>query len=181
MNRNQSNKDKEVILYESKYFNVVERQNKVGLLFKKVTIGVLPYTIDNNILSSVGVLNELNYFREGDYCKTLITGTADADDPTLLHTAIRELHEESGIECLDVDKWIFLGSFRLSKSSTEYCHVFGVNVTDLEINEPKGDGSEQEKKSKFELTAINDAILTDEAIFLAAYLRLFDFFYQQSK
>jgi len=175
------NKETTKILFETKRFNVVETIDKVGIEFKKLTVGVLPYTIDNEILSSVGVLNEYNSFREDNYSKTIITGTVDPEDSTLLQTAIRELHEEGGIKCKDVDRWIFLGSLRLSKSSNEYCHVFAADVTGLEISKAKGDGSIQEEKSKFELTTINDAILTDESLFLASYLRLFDFFYQKSK
>jgi 8-oxo-dGTP pyrophosphatase MutT (NUDIX family) len=169
------------ILFETKRFDVIKSIDKIGIDFKKITVGVLPYTIDNSILSSVGVLHEYNSFREEKYCDTLITGTVDPDDLTLLQTAMRELHEEGGIACYEIDRWIFLGSMRLSKSSNEYCHVFAADVTNIEIEEAKGDGSYQENNSKFKLTPINDAILTDEAIFLASYLRLFDFFYQKNK
>jgi 8-oxo-dGTP pyrophosphatase MutT (NUDIX family) len=169
------------ILFETPRFNVVKNIGKTGLEFKKITVGVLPYTINEKLLSSIGVLHEYNSFREKEFCDTLITGTMDPEDATLLHTAIRELKEEGGFECTDVDRWIFLGSFRVSKSSNEHCHIYAVDVTDLKAEKPVGDGSIQEEKSKFEMKGINDALLTDEALFLAAYLRLFDFFYQKNK
>jgi len=169
------------ILLETPRFNVIEHIGKTGIKFKKITVGVLPYTIAENLLSSIGVLYEYNSFREKEFCDTLITGTMAPEDSTLLHTAIRELKEEGGFDCKDVDCWIFLGSFRVSKSSDEYCHIYAADVTGLKAEKPEGDGSTQEKKSKFEMKGINDALLTDEALFLAAYLRLFDFFYQKNK
>ena len=168
------------IIFENPHFNVIQIEDEVtGIHLKRLTVGVLPYTISDNLLSSVGVLHEYNSFREGLYCDTIITGTVDADDNTLLKAAMRELKEESGFTCIDVDKWIFLGSFRISKFTDEYCHVFGVDVSGLEKGESTGDGSKQEEKSKFDMKAVNDALLTDEALFLAAYLRLFDFFYHK--
>ena len=172
--------DKET-LFESKRFDVVKRDNKVGIEIKKVTIGVLPYVISDNMLSSIGVLHEYASFRKGKYTNTLITGTLEADDQDLLQCAIRELEEEGGFVQTDVDSWVFLGSFKLSKASTEEINVFAVNVTGIEQKEAQGDGSKKEELSSLKMMQINDAILTDEAIFLASFLRLFDFFYQKTK
>lgn len=169
------------VLFETKRFDVVKNESKTGIEMKKVTVGVLPYVISDGLLSSVGVLHEYNSFRKDKYCDTIITGTLDPEDQDLLHAAIRELEEEGGFIVTDVDQWVFLGSFKLSKGSTETNHVFAVNVTGLEQGKAKGDGSKQEKLSKLRMTQINDAILTDETLFLASYLRLFDFFYQKSK
>ncbi len=171
--------DKE-LLYSTKKFDVVKRDGKAGIEIKKVTVGVLPYVISDGILSSVGVLHEYNSFRKGNFCDTVITGTLDPDDTDLLSCAIRELEEEGGFIQNDVDKWIFLGTFKLSKVSTEEISVFGVDVSGLEQGNAKGDGSKKESLSSLRMTQINDAILTDESIFLAAYLRLFDFFYQSN-
>ena len=169
------------VLYEAKRFDIVRRDTKVGMEMKKVTVGVIPYVVADGLLSSVGLLHEYNSFRRGKYCDTIITGTVDADDVDLLHCAIRELEEEGGFVVTDVDQWVFLGGFRLSKGSNEEIQVFAVNVSDEEQGEAKGDGSKQEELSKLKMTQINDAILTDESLFLASYLRLFDFFYQKSK
>ena len=171
------NKD---ILYESKRFDVVKIDSKTGIDVKKVTVGVLPYVIADGLLSSVGVLHEYNNFRKGGYCDTIITGTLEPDDSSLLSCAIRELNEEGGYDQTDVDKWIFLGMFKLSKGSNEEINVFGVDVSDIEQVDAKGDGSKKEQLSSLRMTQINDAILTDESLFLASYLRLFDFFYQKN-
>jgi 8-oxo-dGTP pyrophosphatase MutT (NUDIX family) len=171
--------DKE-LLYSAKKFDVVKRDGKIGIEIKKVTVGVLPYVISDGILSSVGVLHEYSLFRKGNFCDTVITGTLDPDDTGLLSCAIRELEEEGGFIQNDVDKWVFLGTFKLSKVSTEEISVFGVDVSELEQGNAKGDGSKKERLSSLRMTQINDAILTDESIFLASYLRLFDFFYQSN-
>lgn len=172
--------EKETI-HQTKRFDVVKRNKKVGIEIKKVTVGVLPYTISDNMLSAVGVLNEFNSFRKGQYCNTLITGTLEADDLDLLTCAIRELEEEGGYVQKDVDQWVFLGSFKLSKASNEEINVYAVNVTGIEQGQAKGDGSKKEELSRLRMSNINDAILTDEALFLASFLRLFDFFYQKTQ
>jgi len=168
------------ILYQSKRFDVTKRGSKIGFETKKVTIGVLPYVVANSLLSSIGVLHEFNQYRKGDFCDTIITGTLDPDDKDLLSCAMRELEEEGGFIQEDVDKWMFLGTFRLSKKSNEEVNVFAVDVSDIEQGNAKGDGSKSENLSSLRMSQINDAILTDESIFLASYLRLFDFFYQQN-
>jgi 8-oxo-dGTP pyrophosphatase MutT (NUDIX family) len=169
------------VIYTHERFDLVQRDGKDGVEMKKVTVGVLPYVISDGLLSSVGVLHEYNLFRKGKYSDTIITGTLDPNDIDLLHCAMRELEEEGGYKVEDADQWVFLGGFTLSKASTEEIQVFAVNVSDAKQGEPKGDGSKQEELSKLEMVQINDAILTDEALFLASYIRLFDFFYQKSK
>lgn len=168
------------ILYQSKRFDVVDVNGKTGISIKKVTVGVLPYSLSGDMLKEVGVLHEFNNFRKGDFCDTLITGTLDPDDTDLLSCARRELTEEGGFTQDDVDLWVFLGTFKLSKASNEEINVFAVNVSDLEQKEAKGDGSKKEKLSSLRMTSISDAILTDESLFLSSFLRLFDFFYQRT-
>lgn len=168
------------VLYQAKRFDVIDLSGKEVISTKKVTIGVLPYSLSDNMLKDVGVLHEFNRLRSGDYCDTIITGTVDPDDTDLLSCAMRELTEEGGYVQDDVDLWVFLGTFKLSKASNEEISVFGVNVTSLEQGEAKGDGSKSEKLSSLRMTGINDAILTDESLFLSSFLRLFDFFYQRS-
>jgi hypothetical protein len=163
-----------------KYFVVTEIGDTQGIIMKTVTVGVLPYVIDNKILTKVGVLHELNKLRESGYAETIITGSADPDDKTLLETAIRELNEEGGFSVQDNDKWIFLGNFKTTKCSDEIISVFAVDITGQERGEVKGDGSEQEEKSDLNIVDVSDAILSNETLLLASFLRLFDYFYQKN-
>ena len=169
------------IKYNGKYFDVIEKEHSIGIHKKAVKVGVLPYTIDDGVLTSVGVLTEYNEFRKELYTDTIITGTVDADDKDLIDAAIREFYEEGGIKLEDREGYIFLGSLRTAKNSDEMIHVFAVDVSDIkQAEKPEGDGSVKEKKSTFEMKNIGEAILTDESLFLASYLRLFDYFYHSN-
>jgi len=173
-------KDKN-LKYESKRFNVVKKQGRVKIDYKKMTVGVLPYTIKDGLLDKIGILHEWNPTRQDDFCHTIITGTVDPEDTDYLFAAKRELLEEGGIKDTNDDNWIFLGSFYVSKGSNEMCHTFAVDVTDLEIGEAVGDGSDAEEKSEFSLMDSGNAItITNESLVLASFLRLFDFFYQKN-
>ena len=58
--------------------------------------------------------------------------------------------------------------------------TFAVDVTGLEREEPQGDGSEKEEKSTFEMVPVSEAITSDESLPLAAFLRLFNYFYSKT-
>ena len=86
-------------LKEFDKFDVVDVEGHVGLKLKTMSVAVMPFTIDSNgMVDKIGLLKEYNPFREGDFSHTLITGTIDYEDDSLLHTAKRELIEEGGYE-----------------------------------------------------------------------------------
>ena len=58
--------------------------------------------------------------------------------------------------------------------------TFAVDVTNLEMTSPEGDGSKKESLSKFRLLPVHEGIATDEALPLAAFLRLFNYFYTRA-
>lgn len=167
-------------LSEYKYFDVVEVEGMTGLKMKSVGVGILPYTTDENgMINEVGLLKEFNPFREGDYCHTLITGTIENTDEALLETAKRELQEEGGyvIAETEMKRWIFLGVFFVDKYSDCQVPIFAVDVTGLQAGEVTGDGSRKEALSQLEFLPSNQIVMTDEALALAAFLRLFNYFY----
>ena len=171
------------VLHSEKNFDVVEASEVVGLKYKTMTIAVMPYTVDENgLVLSTGFLREYNPFRQGNYAFTLITGTVENEDEDLISTAIRELKEESGFTCdrEEVSRWIYLGNFYPYKNSDLMIPTFAVDVTGLEREEPQGDGSEKEEKSTFEMVPVSEAITSDESLPLAAFLRLFNYFYSKT-
>jgi len=171
------------VLFEDKWFQVVNVDGQVGLKNKEMSVGVLPYQTDGTgMISEIGLLKELNYFREGDYCHTLITGTIEYEDDSLLYTAKRELLEEGGFELgeNDNDRWIFLGPIYLYKNSDQMIPVFAVDVTGLKQKEAKGDGSKKEANSKLEMVSVGNGISSDEGLVLASFLRLFNYMYAKS-
>jgi len=167
-------------LSEHKYFNVVEVDDMTGLKMNSFGVGILPYTTDEHgMINKVGLLKEYNPFREGDYCHTIITGTIENSDAALLETAKRELQEEGGYVIGDgeINRWIFLGVFFIDKYSDCQVPTFAVDVTGLKAEEPSTDGSKKEKLSQLEFLPTNEVVTTDEALALAAFIRLFNYFY----
>jgi len=170
-------------LFTDHWFDVVEVKGQTGIKTNKMSVAVLPYRVDSNsMISEIGLLNELNYFREGDYCQTLITGTIDYEDDSLLLTAIRELKEEGGFELgeEDSDRWLFLGPIYPYKNSDQMIPVFAVDVTGLEQKSHEGDGTDKEALSKLEMVSVGNGIASDEALVLSSFVRLFNYMYAKS-
>ena len=170
-------------LFTDHWFDVVEVKGQTGIKTNKMSVAVLPYRVDSNsMISEIGLLNELNYFREGNFCQTLITGTIDYEDDSLLLTAIRELKEEGGFELTesDNDRWIFLGPIYPYKNSDQMIPVFAVDVTGLEQKEHEGDGTDKEELSKLEMVSVGNGIASDESLVLSSFVRLFNFMYAKT-
>jgi hypothetical protein len=164
-------------------FDIVEVEGMVGLKMKTVSVAIMPYIVDENrMITDIGLLKEFNPFREGDFCHTLITGTIEYEDDSLLYTAKRELLEEGGFTVPDSenDRWIFLGAFYPYKDSDRQVPTFAVDVTGLTQEEPKTDGSKKEKLSRLELIPTNNVLITEETLALSAFLRLFNYFYYKT-
>lgn len=170
-------------LKEFDKFDVVDVDGFIGIKLKTMSVAVMPFTIDENgMIDTIGLLKEYNPFREGDYSHTLITGTIDYEDDSLLYTAKRELKEEGGYEIPDTDneKWIYLGNFYPYKDSDRQIPTFAVDVTGIKAGEPKTDGTKKEKLSSLEMIASNNIMITEEMLPLSAFLRLFNYFYQKT-
>jgi 8-oxo-dGTP pyrophosphatase MutT (NUDIX family) len=171
------------VLHDNDDFSVIELDGIVGTKMKYTSVAIMPYTVDEHgMVDKIGLLKEFNPFREDDYCHTLITGTIEYDDDALLFTASRELKEEGGFTVPETEtaRWIFLGTFFPYKDSDRQVPAFAVDVTGLSQEEPTTDGSEKEKKSSLEFLPTNQIMITDETLALAAFLRLFNFFYAKT-
>lgn len=171
------------VLFSEKNFDVVEVMGQVGFKAKSMSIAIMPFTTDeNSIVDKIGFLKEFNPFRDGNYANTLITGTVENEDEDLIQTAIRELKEEGGIDCPQDQQGriIYLGNFYPYKDSDRMVPTFAIDVTGLTMGEPEGDGSKKEELSTFYMGPVTDAMSTDELLPLAAFLRLFNFFYQKT-
>ena len=175
------NKLSKKTLYESTYFDVVDIEGQIGVCSKTMTIAVLPYTTDEHgMVAEIGLLSEPNYFRPELLSDTLITGTVDYEDDSLLLAAMRELMEEGGFNVEDQDRWLFLGTLYIYKDSDKMIPVFAVNVTDIKQEEAEGDGSEKEKNAKLNMVDVREGIACDESLVLSAFLRLFNYMYAKT-
>lgn len=166
-----------------KNFDVIEMEGHERIKMTSMSVAVMPFTVDDqNMLSKIGLLKEYNTLREGDFCHTLITGTIENEDDDLLSTAKRELSEEGGFTTPPDEnvRWVYLGNFFPYKDSDRQVPTFAVDVTGLSKTNAAGDGSKKEMLSELIMMPVNEIMVTEEALALAAFLRLFNYFYLKS-
>lgn len=146
--------------------NIVNIDNKTLTKETELTVGILPYNFDNGMLTRVGVIKMENEVRL-DKFYTLLTSQIQVSDKTITGTAKRLINENMKEEP-ENENIVFLGSLYLDSNSDKQIHVIGVDVSENKLKED----------SKIKMIDSGNAILTNESIFLASYLRLFDYFYQ---
>jgi 8-oxo-dGTP pyrophosphatase MutT (NUDIX family) len=164
------------ILHETKDFQLLECGELVGIKPLFTNVVVMPFTSDGNGLPlTIGVLKEPNPFRDGGFNICLVTGSTDDEDGDLLSTAKRELYEETGLNVQDNSKWYYLGSCTSSKFVDHEQPCFAVDVTDVNLEEPKTDGSEKEKNAQFTFIVANDAVKAKDIFIPGLFLKLFKY------
>jgi 8-oxo-dGTP pyrophosphatase MutT (NUDIX family) len=164
------------VLHETKDFHLLECGDLVGIKPLFTNVVVMPFTSDADGLPlSIGVLKEPNPFRDGGVNISLVTGCTDDEDGDLLSTAKRELYEEAGFNVPDTSKWYYLGSVTSSKFVDHEQPCFAVDVTGVEKEEPKTDGSEQEKNAEFVFIIANDAVKAKDIFIPGLFLKLFKY------
>jgi len=170
--------EKKLIL-EGPFEDVIELNDHYYLVDKKDKLCVLPYTISSNgLLDKIGVVLDWNYLEE-EKVLTLLNDYVSADDATDLVAANRVLFEIIGTNVEGADNWMYLGNLYSNMSSDSPIKIYAVDISDTEIKADEDVEEEQERK-KFKLLDSSKVIQTDDVLFLAAYLRLFNFFYVNS-
>jgi len=166
------------ILYKSDYFDVIKKDDMIGIEPNDLCVVIMPFERDQRGLpKTIGVLKEYNPLRDGNYSLTLITGRADGEDPDVLSTAIRELKEESGFDVQDPDKWFYLGMLTGSKLVLQEHPCFAVDITGLVKGEKEGDGTEAENKSEFLQVTVKEALNTNDAFIPALFMKVFRYIF----
>ena len=167
------------IVKEGRFEDVIEIDDHYYLVSKKHQVCVLPYTIDTKgLLDKIGVVKDYNYIFE-DYDFTLISGYINQDDGTDLVAANRILYEVIGTNITDADNWMYLGSLYNSLTSDSGINLYAVDVTNTHILETE-EVTENQNDAKFSFLDSSRVISTDDTLFLASFLRLFNYFYVQS-
>ena len=170
--------EKKLVL-EGPFEDVIQLSEHYYLVDKKDKICVLPYTISvNGLLDRLGVMEDWNYIEE-ERVLTLINDYISADDTTDLVAANRVLFEIIGTNITDADLWMYLGSLYNNMSSDSPIKIYAVNISETEIKADEEVKEEQQRK-KFKMLDSSKVIQTDDILFLAAYLRLFNYFYVNS-
>lgn len=164
------------ILLNTPTFDVIDVEGESGVRSTVDSVIILPFVSDDEGLPlMLGVLNEVNRFRDGGRSITLISGRCDDEDSNFLDTAKRELKEESGYDVQDDDKWFFLGTITASKFVDCEYPCFAVNVTDLERGKRTTDGTQDEKNSEFFFIPANDVVKSKDVFIPALFLKLFKY------
>lgn len=168
--------NEEKILFKSKFFDVVDLEESIGIKTFSDSILILPFTSDDRgIPLTIGVLNERNVFRPGGYSISIVSGSPEEEDASMLLTAQRELLEETGFDVKDEERWYFMGTLTGSKFVDSIYPCFAVDITGISPGKPETDGSEQEKLSKFTFIAPNEIISIEDPFIPALFLRIFKY------
>lgn len=168
---------KKEILYEGKYFNVVNKErnggNMIGIETFEENVIVLPYTLsESGQISKVGIMHEFNTLRDGSYSNTCITGDIEKGEDAL-QGAKRELLEESGYNQEDNEKWKYLGNLTTSKLVEAEHPCFIVDITGLKQSKAEKDGSVNEEKSEFKLVELSEILLEEDSFILSMLMKLY--------
>jgi len=156
----------EDVISENKHFYIVHKYDKIC---------VLPYTIsENGLLQKIGVIKEIDILKEKENY-VLINDYINQDDPTNLVAANRLLFEIIGSNVKKADAWMYLGKIDNIVGANGMM-IYCVNLTDIDINESE-EVEESKKATKFEMVEANKVVVSDDALFLAAYMRVFNYFY----
>jgi len=172
-------KIKKNIVLSGEYEDIIEIKDHYYLINKKQRICVLPYTISTQgLLDKIGVIKDLNILTE-EYDYTLINGYISEDDNTNLVTANRLLYEIIGSNIKDADLWMYLGTISSYLSSDSEIRLYCVNISEIGVKESKSVEDEKEAK-RFQMIDCSKVVTSNDMIFLAGYLRLFNYFYVNS-
>ena len=167
------------VVKEGKFEDVIEIDEHYYLVSKKHQVAVLPYTIDTKgLLDKIGVIKDYNFIFE-DYDYTLIHGYISQDDGTDLVAANRLLYEVIGTNVTSADEWMYLGSLYNNLTSDSGIVLYAVDVTNVQIRKTE-EVEENQDEVKFNFLDSSRVIATDDTLFLASFLRLFNYFYIQS-
>lgn len=166
--------DKKTVL-KGAYEDVISDGGHYYISHKKDKVCVLPYTIaPNGLLDKIGVIKEVDVLNEKENF-VLINGYINQDDPTNLVCANRLMFEIIGSNVTKADDWMYLGKLNNTAVSSDMI-IYCVNISDVDINEtPQAEETKQERK--FQMVDSNKVVVSDDALFLASYLRLFNYFY----
>jgi len=147
------------VLFENKWCSVIERELYNGIKWvyghhgwcNGEGVAVLPYR--KVMTNPAWNYSELRYLAHMEICPAhrvnehgvyAVAGGRDHADEAPVATAVRELLEETGYVAREKDMH-FLGTCRPSKGTDTLMYLYAVDVTDMELVEPTGDGTRTEE------------------------------------
>lgn len=150
--------------------DILEYNDHYYIISKYTNVCILPYIIENGILSKIGVVNDINILRNVEM-PTLFTGTKNSDDESDLFCANRLLFENTNINITAAEKWMFLGDLYSNKLSDSSIKLYCVDVSDNTDEFIKN-------KTPFYFIDVEQSTSSDDMLLLSGYLRLFNLFFK---
>jgi 8-oxo-dGTP pyrophosphatase MutT (NUDIX family) len=161
-------------------FQIIEKDGYHAIKYKKPGVVVIPYQLDENqLLDKIGVVKETNPFKADGYYTSLIMGSVEPEDKSLLKRAKIETLEEAGFDVNEDERWTFLGELYTDKMVVDPVHCFSVNLTGLEGTSPIGDGSIHEVGIEFLLLPLNEIYKVNDSILQSCFFKLFNNLYKK--
>lgn len=150
---------------------IIEQEGIQVVKFDNPAVGVICYEMDQNgVISTIGIVKEKNPHFDSGYSESIIMGTVENNDSSMLERAMKELKEEAGLEVLESTKWSYLGELLTSKISPDPIYLFAVNVSGMTPQVPSGDG--EENIISFSMVPAKD-LNTKDSVVLSSFFKLF--------
>lgn len=155
-------------------FKVVEKDGVHAVKHEHGAVAVILYSLDDNLLiDKVGIVTENNpHFQSGSY-SSIVLGSLEHDDLSMIIRAQTEVKEETGYDVEDKERWGFLGEIYTSKLFYQPIYAYFANVTGLSNETPKGDGSKYEEGISFSMLPLHDALKINDSILQTCFFKLF--------
>jgi hypothetical protein len=171
--------DNKKIVFDGEFESVIEIDNHFYILNKKDMICVLPYSVDSRgLLDKIGVVKNYDEIEEKNVL-SLINNYLRDDDATNLVAANRMFFEITKTNIPDGNKWMYLGNLNNQMTYDSPMKLYAVDITNLQIQTDE-EVEQKETIKKFVMMDSSKVLQTDDILFLAGYLRLFQFFYVSS-
>lgn len=181
--------DKE-ILFSTEKFDVIQKGNRVGVEPLYISVATLPFTRDEGGLPlELGVLWEYNEIRSTEGV-TVVTGSAEGEDPDVLTAAKRALFDRSGLDVQEDERWFFLGFLTTHKMVKQELPCFAVDISGMEMptdDEEEDDEEEDDdtklvqdeptREPKFVLMGVNQALDTSDCFVPAIFMKVFKYIF----
>lgn len=172
--------DKEIV-YSAKNFDVVKKDDKIGIEPQVLSIAILPFTRDEKGLpKELGVLKEYNHM-QSRVVVTVITGKAEGEDPDILTAAQRKMFEVSKMDIQEPERWYYLGVMTTHKMINQEIPCWAVDITDVQAPEidknPDPDDEVDEKAPEFIIMGVNKALDSSDCFIPTIFMKIFKYIF----
>lgn len=167
------------ILFTTDRFDVIEKDDKVGIEPNYLSVAILPFVRDvKGLPIKLGVLKEYNKIKS-KITNTVITGRVEGEDPDVLSAAQDKIQDVTGLTLQEPERWFFLGFLMTHKMINQDIPCFACDLTGINMDEIETEETEEKKndKTSFSLVDVNAALDTDDCYIPAIFLKMFRYIF----